>query len=168
MYNRSLAAMLAGQQRRPRSPMDPHGQIFGVPPPGQPGGHGGNQCSRCFGWSSAIGGTPVPPPGQNPPPGSMADTSIANTIFTNDFINSVASSLEDFGPELFRQDADISFERDFGQWFNPDDSMGLDMKGSTLPAQQPPPLVELPQHPFQQPPLLECRQRRYRICTLKR
>jgi collagen type III alpha len=75
-----------------------------------------------------MGGTPAPGPGpgQNPPPPGGLDTSIANTIFTNDFINSVASSLEDFGPELFRQETDINFERDFGQWFNPDDAMGLD------------------------------------------
>ncbi|KAG6836502.1 hypothetical protein H0H93_007431 [Arthromyces matolae] len=49
-------------------------------------------------------------------------------IFSNDFIQSVAGSL-DFDPSFLQPPGDINFERDFGQWFNPDDAMtGLDMK----------------------------------------
>lgn len=47
------------------------------------------------------------------------------TVFPNDFIQSVASSLDTFDAStmegMFRPDGDINFERDFGQWFNPDD-----------------------------------------------
>ena len=37
--------------------------------------------------------------------------------------------MEEFDASLFRPDGDINFERDFGQWFNPEDlGGGLDMK----------------------------------------
>jgi len=54
----------------------------------------------------------------------------AGDLFSAEFINSVASSLDDFdSTNLFRPDGDINFERDFGEWFNGDDSIeGLDMK----------------------------------------
>jgi len=66
--------------------------------------------------ASSMGG----PPGMGPD--SMAP------IFPTDFIQSVASSLDDFDSPVFRPDGDINFERDFGQWFNPDEAMGIDMK----------------------------------------
>ena len=40
----------------------------------------------------------------------------------------------DFDAALFRPDGDINFERDFGQWFNPDESAGL---GSGLDMKMP-------------------------------
>lgn len=72
-----------------------------------------------------------PNPTQNmaPSPSPMmsssapTSTSLASDmgLFSHDFINSVASSLDDFDPSMFRPDGDINFERDFGQWFSPDD-----------------------------------------------
>jgi len=36
----------------------------------------------------------------------------------------------DFDPNMFRPDGgDINFERDFGQWFNPDDVVGAGLDG---------------------------------------
>jgi len=52
-------------------------------------------------------------------------TDMSGAIFSTDFIQSVASSLDEFDTSLFRPDGDINFERDFGQWFNPDDVSGL-------------------------------------------
>jgi collagen type III alpha len=49
-------------------------------------------------------------------------------LFPTDFIHSVASSLDEFDTSIFRPDGDINFERDFGQWFNPDDVGVLEMK----------------------------------------
>jgi hypothetical protein len=45
-------------------------------------------------------------------------------LFSDEFISSVANSLDDFDPAAFlRTGNDSDFERDFGQWFNhPDDN----------------------------------------------
>ncbi|KAG7094403.1 hypothetical protein E1B28_008003 [Marasmius oreades] len=43
-------------------------------------------------------------------------------MFPAESMNSVESQLEDFDIGLFIPD-DINFERDFGQWFNPDDEL---------------------------------------------
>jgi hypothetical protein len=69
------------------------------------------------------------PPSVNTPsnPAAAAPDSITQGLFSNDFIQSVASSLDEFDPAMFR-DGDINFERDFGQWFNPDDVGTLDLK----------------------------------------
>jgi hypothetical protein len=67
--------------------------------------------------------TPMNPPG--PPPPSV--DALAN-VFSTDFIQSVASSLDEFDPSVFSSERDLNFERDFGQWFNPDDVGALDMK----------------------------------------
>jgi hypothetical protein len=51
-------------------------------------------------------------------------------MFNSEFMNNMTNSLEDFAgtTDLFRgPDSDINFERDFAQWFNPDD-VGLDLK----------------------------------------
>ncbi len=45
-------------------------------------------------------------------------------LFTPDFIQSVANSLDEFDPSFLRPDGDIDFERDFGQWFNHPDDVG--------------------------------------------
>jgi collagen type III alpha len=56
-----------------------------------------------------------------------APPSATETLFTNDFIQSVANGLDEFvDVGLFRGDGDLNFERDFGQWFNPDD-VGMDL-----------------------------------------
>jgi hypothetical protein len=81
--------------------------------------------------------TPVPVPNQimtapspsamlgNAPPPPMNQPE----LFSTDFIQSVASSLDEFDSSMFRADGgDINFERDFGQWFNPDDVGSLDLK----------------------------------------
>ncbi|KAJ6485777.1 hypothetical protein C8R45DRAFT_997846 [Mycena sanguinolenta] len=88
-------------------------------------------------------------PGQQPPqqttpgmimnpnvnPGAMNTAAMAlppaqnaaDNIFGNDFIQSVANGLDEFvDVGLFRGDGDLNFERDFGQWFNPDD-VGMEL-----------------------------------------
>ncbi|KAF5338035.1 hypothetical protein D9758_014260 [Tetrapyrgos nigripes] len=58
---------------------------------------------------------------QNSAGASSAD--ITNSIFPADFLSNVATGLDEFDSGLFsRPDSDINFERDFGQWFNPEDS----------------------------------------------
>src|ERR1700722_2256062 len=78
---------------------------------------------------SAILGTPgsMNPPSQ---PQTSAPDSMPSNLFSTDFIQSVASSLDEFDAgSLFRSDNDINFERDFGQWFNhPEDVGSLDLK----------------------------------------
>jgi hypothetical protein len=74
--------------------------------------------------TSMLGGPTLGPPGLNPGPGMGPG---GGDIFSSDFINSVASTLdrfEDLDQSLFRPDGDINFERDFGQWFQPDDTGG--------------------------------------------
>ena len=62
----------------------------------------------------------MPPSSNSLGPGDM-------TIFDNTFMDLGS----EFDPStLFRPDGDINFERDFGQWFNPDDTVmgaSLDM-----------------------------------------
>ena len=59
-----------------------------------------------------------------PPSGSGLDMNFLDNTFMD-----IGS---EFDPStLFRPDGDINFERDFGQWFNPDDTVmgaSLDMK----------------------------------------
>ncbi|KAG6909794.1 hypothetical protein DXG01_015287 [Tephrocybe rancida] len=90
-------------------------------------------------------GGPGPGQGQGPPQGSMGSMAPSPSailggggpasmlgsqdLFSSDFIQSVAGSLDDFDSSFLQPTGDINFERDFGQWFNPDDAMsGLDMK----------------------------------------
>jgi collagen type III alpha len=62
-------------------------------------------------------GMPLPP----------APPSATENLFGTDFIQSVANGLDEFvDVGLFRGDGDLNFERDFGQWFNPDD-VGMDL-----------------------------------------
>ncbi|KAJ7467208.1 hypothetical protein FB451DRAFT_1040667 [Mycena latifolia] len=68
----------------------------------------------------------LPASSVNPPqgaPSSRAETpaSATKNVFQPTFIQSVANGLDEFDVGLFRGDGDINFERDFGQWFNPDD-----------------------------------------------
>ncbi|KAJ7460737.1 hypothetical protein FB451DRAFT_1563197 [Mycena latifolia] len=57
-----------------------------------------------------------------PPPAPPSDT-----LFSAEFIQSVATGLDEFDVGLFRGDGDINFERDFGQWFNPDDVGSMEL-----------------------------------------
>jgi hypothetical protein len=59
----------------------------------------------------------------SPSPSLLLPDPLSSNIFSTDFIQSVARSLDDFDPGIFRPDGDIDFERDFGQWFN-QDAMG--------------------------------------------
>jgi collagen type III alpha len=64
--------------------------------------------------------TPVPlsPNTAMPPPGAE--------LFNTDFM-SMDSGVDDMALNLFSGSGDINFERDFGQWFNPDDMVnGMD------------------------------------------
>ena len=124
-------------------PDDPSRNAMGAGPSGQPGQNMGNL---------PQGGTapPTPAPGQNQgmtapspsailsnpgtmnlggPSSSTGPDAMAPGLFSNDFIQSVASSLEGLDAQLFPTDGDINFERDFGQWFNGDDVNGtLELK----------------------------------------
>ncbi|KAF8075199.1 hypothetical protein FPV67DRAFT_620427 [Lyophyllum atratum] len=93
--------------------------------PGQGPGPGGLQ-NMAPSPVSILGGPPMNTSSMGGQPSLSADMS--GGIFSTDFIQSVASSLDEFDTTLFRPDGDINFERDFGQWFNPDDVTGLDMK----------------------------------------
>ncbi|KAK0489386.1 hypothetical protein IW261DRAFT_412421 [Armillaria novae-zelandiae] len=78
--------------------------------------------------SSQLPGSPPSSNGAPPPPAAGPDMSAA--LFTPDYIQSVANSLDEFDPSFLRPDGDINFERDFGQWFNHPDDVGgsLDLK----------------------------------------
>ncbi|KAK7445115.1 hypothetical protein VKT23_014983 [Stygiomarasmius scandens] len=75
--------------------------------------------SMLGGPMGGIGGPPAPG-------GPSADLA----MFSTNFLDNLTGDLGEFGDNIFgRPDGDINFERDFGQWFNPDDiSTGLDMK----------------------------------------
>jgi hypothetical protein len=56
--------------------------------------------------------------------------------FSADFIQSGASSLDDFqvDPSIFGSDSgDLNFERDFGQWFTDAGPMDLNEKNGEFP-----------------------------------
>jgi len=54
---------------------------------------------------------------------------LGSNIFSTDFVQSVASSMDEF-ESVFRPDVgDINFERDFGQWFNQGAEDGNNSKG---------------------------------------
>ncbi|KAK0215884.1 hypothetical protein EDD85DRAFT_444888 [Armillaria nabsnona] len=89
----------------------------------------GNRCPICGAWnhsysehfSASSNGTLAPP---------SAGPDMSAALFTPDFIQNVANSLDEFDPSFLRPDGDINFERDFGQWFNHPDDVGgaLDLK----------------------------------------
>jgi len=138
----------SGQNKDPKSggsnPSNGHPE--GSPrnaPSGGPGQGPGAPNSGNPGQGNPTPATPVTGPtmtAQSPssmlgnPTTSMnqpqSTASSADMIFNSDFLQSVASSLnDDFDPSVFRADGDLNFERDFGQWFNPDDGVaGLDLK----------------------------------------
>ncbi|OBZ74029.1 hypothetical protein A0H81_06476 [Grifola frondosa] len=53
---------------------------------------------------------------------------MSSRLFPNDFIQSVASTLEELDPPaIFRQDGDFDFERDLAEWFRAQ-SVSMDLK----------------------------------------
>ncbi|KAF8144506.1 hypothetical protein K438DRAFT_2029145 [Mycena galopus ATCC 62051] len=85
--------------------------------------------STYFFGPSAV--TPTPSslpqvPHSNAPASASSASAVepvsAVNLFSSEFIPSVANGLDEFvDVGLFRGDADLNFERDFAQWFNPDD-----------------------------------------------
>jgi len=130
-----------GSNRPPESSPQTH-------PMGQPGAQAqGNSQQQQSGQHSGPGTAP-PTPVSNPAPGMTPESSSSNllnnsqqqqqpngavgsgdpnAIFSPDFIRSMM--IEDFDPTGFMRSegGDLNFERDFGQWFNPDE-MPLDLK----------------------------------------
>jgi hypothetical protein len=119
------------------NPNAPNGHPEGSPRNQPNTGQGGNNA----GQGGTAPPTPAPVPQNNmttPSPSAILSNSSAmnqpgqsapempSNIFSNDFIQSVASSLDEFDPTVFRPEGDINFERDFGQWFN--DDVTIDMK----------------------------------------
>ncbi|KAF9233744.1 hypothetical protein BU15DRAFT_53469 [Melanogaster broomeanus] len=73
--------------------------------------------------SAVVNGTPTNNPATQP----TTLPEVPPAFLSTDFMQSVASTLDDFDPQaLFRpEDGGINFEQDFREWFNPDD---LEMK----------------------------------------
>lgn len=63
----------------------------------------------------------------NPGPMVNQQQALSDPLFPTDFMQHLSNSLDDFDSNIFRNDGDINFERDFGQWFNGDD-VPLDLK----------------------------------------
>jgi hypothetical protein len=128
------ASAVGGHPPSPRNP--PNGQAGpGGSGPGGGGQQGGTapptpvsapNSSMTAPSPSALLGNPGSTTMNGPPPSnqsasigpSAADT-IPSNLFASDFIQSVAS-LDEFDPAIFRPTGDLTFERDFEQWFNPD------------------------------------------------
>ena len=65
---------------------------------------------------SMLGGNPAPHMGMMTN-GMTPDL----PLFSADFMNDIGGALDTFDPSIFRDSGDLNFERDFGQWFNPND-----------------------------------------------
>ena len=67
-------------------------------------------------------------------PGGMGNLGMSglptDMLFDTNFSTMMGTGIDDFDASLFgSRDGDINFERDFGQWFNPDDvGVNLDLK----------------------------------------
>ena len=116
----SRNSMNNAQQSQGGPSMGNPGQVGTAPPTPAPGS---NQSMTAPSPSAILSN----PTSMNQSASSASD-SLTSNLFSSDFIHSVASSLEEFDPAtMFRADGDLNFERDFGQWFNPDD-VTLDLK----------------------------------------
>ncbi|KAF9260003.1 kinase-like protein [Marasmius fiardii PR-910] len=73
--------------------------------------------------SSGIMGSPLYNLGHQSQPQQQLPQQSLTDMLPADSMDSVASQLKDFDNGLFIPDGDINFERDFGQWFNPDDTL---------------------------------------------
>ncbi|KAK1227992.1 hypothetical protein PQX77_008983 [Marasmius sp. AFHP31] len=70
---------------------------------------------------------------QNRKPPQQPPQLLLQDMFSNEFLSSVTSQLEDFDSQLFRPDGDINFERDFGNWFDhPDDIDAFDVSEEVI------------------------------------
>jgi len=111
-------------------PSTPQNQNSGGPGPGTQGpvGMGAGGPSMAPSPSAILGTGPPMSAAMGGQPSLGNPQGMSDAIFSSDFINSVASSLDEFDSNMvFRPDGDINFERDFGQWFNGDDAVnGLD------------------------------------------
>lgn len=67
--------------------------------------------------SSMLGNLPLPPSHM---PGMMPN-GMGSDMFSADFMSDITTGLDTFDPNIFRDSGDLNFERDFGQWFNPND-----------------------------------------------
>ncbi|KAJ6492101.1 hypothetical protein C8R45DRAFT_990399 [Mycena sanguinolenta] len=78
--------------------------------------------------SSAVTPAPQAPNSNAPPSASVEPASPSpDNLFSTDFIQSVTNGLDEYvDVRLFRGDGDLNFERDFAQWFNPDD-VGMEL-----------------------------------------
>jgi hypothetical protein len=107
------------------------GQGPGASNPGNPGQGSATPATPVTGPTSNM---TVPSPSSipgNPTSTSMTQSTPSNAdlMFSNDFMQMVSTLDDNFDPSTFRVDGDLNFERDFGQWFNPDDGVaGLDLK----------------------------------------
>lgn len=73
---------------------------------------------------SGISGTPTMNPAVQPTSSALPD--VPSSFLSNDFMQSVANTLEEFDPQvLFRQDDGINFEQDFREWFSPEGMEGM-------------------------------------------
>jgi len=65
--------------------------------------------------------SPIPGVPMNPGPIANQQWVLADSLFPPDFMQHLSNSLDDFNTNMFPEETDINFERDFGQWFNGDD-----------------------------------------------
>ena len=74
--------------------------------------------------SAVVNGTPTMNPATQP---TTSLPEVPANFLTSEFMQSVASTLDDFDTQAFLrpEDTSINFEQDFREWFNPDD---LEMK----------------------------------------
>ena len=107
-----------------QGPPNPSGgaQVSTAPP--TPSGTNSSMTSMTAPSPSAVNGTPTMNPATQP---TTSLPEVPASFLTNEFMQSVANTLDDFDPQaLFRpEDTALNFEQDFREWFNPDD---LDMK----------------------------------------
>ncbi|KAJ7190656.1 hypothetical protein GGX14DRAFT_603853 [Mycena pura] len=59
------------------------------------------------------------------------------TLVWSDFAQSTANGSDEFDTGLFRGDTDINFERDFAQWFNDPDDVGMSIGDQNMPSTTP-------------------------------
>lgn len=149
--NKNVSNPANGHPESPRNHPPGSGQTPTAPPtpvpllqqnqghPQQQNPHTPQQNNMAPSPGSMMGG---PPPlmntGPPPPPiggngsGGLTGIGIGNPmgtgeqLFDAELMHSMAISLGEFDHQMFRPDGDINFERDFGQWFSPDDTPGLD------------------------------------------
>ncbi|KAH7921183.1 hypothetical protein BV22DRAFT_1038942 [Leucogyrophana mollusca] len=120
------------EQQGPKQDIKLEGSPRNLPPPNPAQGQGGQGPANAGG--SGQGTAPPTPSATASSMTAPSPTAHMNTTATNPataslpeglpnlFSNEFMATMDDFDPQqLFRQDESINFERDFGQWFSPDD-----------------------------------------------